>query len=95
MFPLTFSSEASLMQSNLDGNFPREIVTSHKLFWIIWKNDGSKSPCQIGLKPLDSEMTQMTNIGIDSGNQLLILKNMCQNIVILVRPDKPTKEDEK
>ena len=31
-FPLTFSSGASLMQSNLDANFLGEIVTSHKLF---------------------------------------------------------------
>ena len=42
----------------------------------------------------DSKMTQMTNIGIDSGNQLLILKNMCQKIVILVRPDKPIKNSQ-
>ena len=28
-------------------------------------------------------MAQMTKIGIDSGNQLLILRNMCKNIVIL------------
>ena len=39
-------------------------------------------------------MTQMTNIGIDSGNQLLILKNMCQKIVILARPDKPIKNSQ-
>ena len=36
----------------------------------------------------------MTNIGIDSGNQLLILKNMCQKIVILVRPDKPIRNSQ-
>ena len=39
-------------------------------------------------------MTQITNRGIDSGNQLLILKNMCQKIVILVRPDKPIKKSQ-
>ena len=32
------------MQSNLDVNFLGEIVTSHKLFWITWKTDGSKKP---------------------------------------------------
>ena len=32
-------------------------------------------------------MTQMTNIEIDSGNQMLIFKNMCQKIVTLVGPD--------
>ena len=36
----------------------------------------------------------MTNRGIDSGNQLLILKNMCQKIGILVRPDKPIKKSQ-
>ena len=53
LFPLIFSSGASLMQSNLDVNFLWEIVTSDKLFWITWKTDGlKKCPCQIGLKPL-------------------------------------------
>ena len=33
-----------LMQSTLDDNFLGEIVTSHKLFWIAWKTDGSKKP---------------------------------------------------
>ena len=33
---------ASQMQSNLGANFLGEIVTSHKLFWIAWKTDGSK-----------------------------------------------------
>ena len=60
------------MQSNLDTNFLGEIVISHKLFWITWKTDGSKTAL------LDSKMTQMTNKGIDSGNQLLILKNVCK-----------------
>ena len=32
------------MQSNLDANFLGEAVTSHKLFWITWKTDGSKKP---------------------------------------------------
>ena len=32
------------MQSNLVANFLGEIVTSHKLFWIAWKTDGSKTP---------------------------------------------------
>ena len=36
----------------------------------------------------------MTNIGTDSGNQLLILKNMYQKIVILVRPDKLIKNSQ-
>ena len=36
----------------------------------------------------------MTNIGIYFGNQLLILKNMCEKIVILVRPDKPIKNSQ-
>ena len=32
------------MQSNLDANLLGEIVTSHKLFWIAWKTDGSEKP---------------------------------------------------
>ena len=36
----------------------------------------------------------MINIGIYCGNQLLILKIMCQKIVILVRPDKPIKNSQ-
>ena len=35
-----------------------------------------------------------TGIGIDFRNQLLILKNMCQKIAILVRPDKPIKNSQ-
>ena len=31
------------MQSNLDANFLGEIMTSHKLFWITWKTDDSKT----------------------------------------------------
>ena len=42
LFSLTFSSGASLIQSNLDANFLGEIMTSHKLFRITWKTDGSK-----------------------------------------------------
>ena len=39
-------------------------------------------------------MTQMTNIEIYFGNQLFILKNICQKIVILLRPDKPIKNSQ-
>ena len=32
------------MQSDRNANFQGEIVTSHKLFWIALKTDGSKKP---------------------------------------------------
>ena len=38
------------MQSNLDANFLGEVMTSHKLFWITWKTDGSKKPMSNGVK---------------------------------------------